>query len=57
MKLGAEHILHVLDQMKENTVPVRNMWNYLLATLYNAPMTLEHSMSNRVQCDLYGVGG
>jgi len=54
MKLGPEHILHVLDQLQENTVPVRNMRNYLLTALYNAPMMAEHSMFNKTQRDLYG---
>ena len=36
-KLNADHIRFVLDSLAENTVPVRNMKQYLLAMLYNAP--------------------
>lgn len=39
-KLNADHIRFVLDSLAENTAPVRNMKQYLLATLYNAPTTM-----------------
>ena len=40
MKLNADHIRFVLDSLAENTAPVRNMKQYLLAMLYNAPTTM-----------------
>ena len=39
-KLNADHIRFVLGSLAENTVPVRNMKQYLLAMLYNAPTTM-----------------
>ena len=39
-KLNADHIRFVLDFLAENTAPVRNMKQYLLAMLYNAPTTM-----------------
>ena len=39
-KLNADHIRFVLDSLAENTAPVRNMKQYLLAMLYNAPITM-----------------
>ena len=36
-KLNADHIRFVLGCLAENTAPVRNMKQYLLAMLYNAP--------------------
>ena len=39
-KLNADHIRFVLDSLAENTAPVRNMKQYLLAMLYNAPTTM-----------------
>ena len=39
-KLNADHISFVLDSLAENTAPVRNMKQYLLAMLYNAPTTM-----------------
>ena len=40
MKLNSDHLRFVLMCLKENTTQVRNMRQYLLATLYNAPMTM-----------------
>ena len=42
-KLNADHIRFVLESLAENTAPVRNMKQYLLAMLYNAPTTIEPS--------------
>ena len=39
-KLNADHIRFVLDSLAENTAPVRNMKQYLLAMLYNVPTTM-----------------
>ena len=39
-KLNADHIRFVLGCLSETTVPVRNMKQYLLASLYNAPTTM-----------------
>ena len=39
-KLNADHIRFVLGCLAENTAPVRNMKQYLLAMLYNAPTTM-----------------
>ena len=41
MKLNADHIRFVLKCLAESTVPVRNMKQYLLAALYNAPTTMQ----------------
>lgn len=40
MKLDAEHICFVIDCFKENTTKVRNVRQYLLAAIYNAPLTI-----------------
>ena len=52
MKLDSDHIRFVLGCLKENTTQVRNMRQYLLAALYNAPMTMHSSYAARVQHDL-----
>ena len=41
LKLNASHIEYVLDRMRENTPYVRNIKKYLLAALYNAPVTMD----------------
>ena len=40
LKLNSEHIRFVVGGLKENTTRIRNMRQYLLATLYNAPLTI-----------------
>ena len=51
LKLDGDHLRFVLMCLKENTTQVRNMRQYLLATLYNAPMTMHSSYAARVQHD------
>ena len=41
MKLNADHIKFVLKCLAENSSPIRNMKQYLLASLYNAPTTMQ----------------
>ena len=52
----AEHIVFVFDCLKENTTQVRNMKQYLLTVLYNAPATIENHYAAQVNHDLYGEG-
>ena len=52
MKLDSDHIRFVLMCMKENTTQVRNMRQYILAALYNAPLTMYNYYASRVQHDL-----
>lgn len=52
MKLTGEHIRFVLYCLKENTTRVRNMKQYLLAALYNAPLTISNYYSSRVNHDM-----
>ena len=40
MKLNAEHIRYVMKCLSENTTRVRNIRQYLLTALYNAPVTI-----------------
>ena len=54
MKLDMEHIKFVFDCLKENTTKIRNIKQYLLTTLYNAPTTIGNYYSALVQHDLYG---
>lgn len=56
MKLDGEHIRYVLGCLQENTTKVRNIRQYLLAALYNAPATISNYYSALVNHDLYGTG-
>ena len=52
MKLNADHICFVLKHLAENSSPIRNMKQYLLASLYNAPTTMQLSYQNQTNHDL-----
>ena len=51
MKLNADHIQFVLKCLAENSSPIRNMKQYLLASLYNAPTTMRLTYQNRTNHD------
>ena len=51
MKLNADHIRFVLKCLAENSSPIRNMKQYLLASLYNAPTTMQLSYQNQTNHD------
>lgn len=57
MKLNSEHIRYVMKCLKETTSKIRNIKQYLLATLYNAPATMKNYYSALVNHDMYGGGG
>lgn len=42
MELNSEHLEFVLQSMAENRTLIRNMKKYLLAALYNAPLTMNN---------------
>ena len=52
MKLNADHIRFVLKCLAENSSPIRNMKQYLLASLYNASTTMQLSYQNQTNHDL-----
>ena len=52
MKLNADHIKFVLKCLAENSSPIRKMKQYLLASLYNAPTTMQLSYQNQTNHDL-----
>ena len=51
-KLNADHIRFVLVCLAANTSPIRNMKQYLLAALFNAPTTIQLYYQNKVNHDL-----
>ena len=46
------HIRFVLKCLAETSSPIRNMKQYLLASLYNAPTTMQLSYQNQTNHDL-----
>ena len=52
LKLDAEHIHFVLKCLRENTSKIKNIKQYLLATLYNAPVTISSYYGAMINHDL-----
>lgn len=52
LKLDSEHIRFVMEGLNENTTRIRNMRQYLLATLYNAPLTIGNYFRSLVSHDM-----
>lgn len=51
LKLNMNHIRYVLDCLERNTSDVRNIKQYLLTVLFNAPNTMSNFYSSRVNHD------
>lgn len=56
LKLDSSHVEYVMGCMKDTTTKVTNIRAYLLTTLYNAPLTMNHYYQQEVQHDMYGGG-
>lgn len=54
LKLNDSHIRYVLECLNKNTTKVRNIKQYILTSLYNAPNTIGNYYRAEVNHDLYG---
>ena len=54
LKLDSSHIEFVMECLHNNTTQVRNMKQYLLTVLFNAPTTMSNHYTAQVNHDLYG---
>lgn len=52
-KINSSHIEYVFECLNKNTTYVRNIKRYLLATLFNAPSTIDSYYTALVNHDLY----
>lgn len=52
MKLDMGHVEYVLDGLKNSTSKVRNIKQYMLAALYNAPLTMKNYYQSWVNHDM-----
>ena len=52
LKLRGEHIRYVLDSLRTNTAEIRNIRQYLLSSLYNAPTTMTSYYQAQVNHDM-----
>ena len=56
LKLDSEHIRFVMDSLQKNTTEVRNMKQYLLTVLFNAPTTISNHYTSQVNHDMHAGG-
>ena len=52
LKLNSEHIRFIMDCLKQNTTRIRNIRQYLLAMLFNAPSTMNSYYTALVAHDM-----
>ena len=55
LKLNSEHIRFVMDCLKQNTTRIRNIRQYLLSMLFNAPSTMSSYYAALVAHDMAGA--
>lgn len=53
LQINSLHIEYVFECLQQNTTYIRNIKKYLLATLFNAPSTIDSYYSALVNHDLY----
>jgi hypothetical protein len=54
LRINSLHIDYVFECLKKTTTYIRNIKKYLLATLFNAPSTIDNYYSALVNHDFYG---
>lgn len=54
LKLDYSHIRYVLDCLNNNSSRIRNVRQYLLTVLYNAPLTINNYYQQLVNHDMKG---
>lgn len=52
MKIDSGHMEYILDCFKHQITDIRNVRQYLLATIYNAPLTIDHYYTSKVNYDM-----
>ena len=59
LDLDRWHVEYVLETMGKGDSPIRNVRNYLLTALYNAPLTMENYYRTKVEQDMrsFRTGG
>lgn len=59
LDLDRWHVEYVLETMGKGESPIRNVRNYLLTALYNAPLTMENYYRTKVEQDMrsFRTGG
>ena len=56
LKLDSSHIEFVMECLHNNTTEIRNMTQYLLTVLFNAPTTMTNHYTAQVNHDMHAGG-
>ena len=56
LKLDSSHIEFVMESLHNNTTEIRNMKQYLLTVLFNAPTTMNNHYTAQVNHDMHAGG-
>lgn len=56
LKLDCSHIEFVMECLRNNTTEIRNMKQYLLTVLFNAPTTVSNYYTSQVNHDMHAGG-
>lgn len=56
LKLDSSHIEFVMESLHNNTTEIRNMKQYLLTVLFNAPTTMSNHYTAQVNHDMHAGG-
>ena len=56
LKLDSSHIEFVMECLHNNTTEIRNMKQYLLTVLFNAPTTMNNHYTAQVNHDMHAGG-
>ena len=54
IKINYHHVEYILNSLGENNTKIKNLRNYLLTTIYNAPMTMAQYYQSWANNTLYG---
>lgn len=54
--IRSDHIEYIMDCLKENTARIKNIKQYLITALFNAPVTIGHFYKAEANHDWYGCG-
>jgi hypothetical protein len=52
MKIDFGHMEYILDCFRNQITDIRNVKQYLIATIYNAPLTIDHYYTAKVSYDM-----
>lgn len=55
LKINYMHIQYIFECLHKNVTSIRNIRQYLLTVIYNAPATINHYYQARVNHDMYGM--